>query len=174
MPAAMPLGPLRILATPRAAGGLILVASVAALAGAFYAQYVAGLEPCPLCLYQRYPYGATIVLGGLAAATAGRWPVLFLALAGIVLAGEAGLAAYHVGVEQGWFEGLAACTGAAGETPATLAELKAQLLAAPPPRCDVVPWSLFGVSMAGYNVIYAAVLAVIGGAAARLALRRRP
>ena len=169
-------GPLRIFATPRAAGGLILAASVAALAGAFYAQYVAGLEPCPLCLYQRYPYGATIVLGGLAVTTAGRgrWPALFLALAAVVLAGEAGLAAYHVGVEQGWFEGLAACAGAAGETPATLAELKAQLLVALPPRCDVVPWSLFGVSMAGYNVIYAAVLAVIGGAAARLALRRRP
>ncbi len=170
--------PLRILdcATPRAAGGLILAASVAALAGAFFAQYVAGLEPCPLCLYQRYPYAATILLAGLTVATAGRgrWPALFLALAGLVLAGESGLAFYHVGVEQGWFEGLAACTGAAGETPATIEELRAQLLAAPPPRCDEVPWSLFGISMAGYNVIYAAVLAIVGLADARLALRRRP
>lgn len=168
---------LRDIATPRAAGGLILAASLAALAGAFFAQYVGGLEPCPLCLYQRYPYAATIVLAGLAMATAGRgrWPALFLGVAGAVMMGEAGLAFYHVGVEQGWFEGLAACVGAAGETPATLEELRAQLLAAPPARCDVVPWSLFGISMAGFNVVYSAVLAVIGLAvAARLARRRTP
>lgn len=166
---------LRDIATPRAAGGLILAAAVAALAGAFFAQYVAGLEPCPLCLYQRYPYGAVIVLAGLAMATAGRgrWPVLFLGLAGVVLTGEAGLAFYHVGVEQGWFEALAACVGAAGETPPTLEELRAQLLAAPPPRCDVVPWSLFGISMAGYNVVYAAVLAGISLAATACLARRR-
>ena len=31
----------------------------------------------------------------------------------------------------------------------------------PPPPCDQVQWSLFGVSMAGYNMLYAALMAAI-------------
>ncbi len=161
--------------TLRAVAGLVLGGSAAALAAAFLAQYAGGLEPCPLCVYQRYPYGATIALGALALATAGRgrWPLTFVALAGGVFAGEAGLAFYHTGVEQGWFEGLAACAAAA-ETPDTLEDLRAQLFAAAPPRCDEVPWSLFGVSMAGYNFLYSAALAALSlGGAAALARKAR-
>ncbi len=145
--------------TPRAVAGLILLASVAALAAAFFAEIVAGLEPCPLCLYQRYPYGVTLVLGvaALAAAEQGRWPAALIALAGVAFTADAGIAYYHVGVEEGWYEGLAACAGGGG-TPATVEELQAQLPEAPP-RCDEVAWSLFGVSMAGYNMMYAASLA---------------
>ncbi len=159
--------------TPHSIAALIVGASVAALAAAFFAQYAAGLAPCPLCVYQRYPYGLTIALGALALAARGGWPVLLVALAGAVFAGEAGLAFYHVGVERGWFEGLAACAG--GATPDSLEELRAQLLGPAPPRCDEVPWALFGVSMAGYNVLYSAALAGLSlAAAATLARKARP
>jgi disulfide bond formation protein DsbB len=144
--------------TTRNLPGLIVGASVAALAGAFYSQYVWGLEPCLLCLYQRFPYGVTILLGIVA--LAGRWPLACIALAGAVLIGESGLAFFHVGVEQHWWAGLDACTQASA-TPDTTAELLTMLMDEPPPPCDQVPWSLFGISMAGYNVLYAAVLAVI-------------
>ncbi len=158
--------------TTRGLAGLILGASVAALAGAFFAQYAMGLEPCPLCLYQRFPYAATIVLGVLALAGRGRWPLLAIALAGAVFAGEAGLAFYHVGVEQHWWAGLDAC-GAAGATPETVDELRTLLLEAPPPPpCDEVRWSLFGVSMAGYNMLYGGVMAAISLAGAA-ALQRK-
>lgn len=143
--------------TTRNLAGLIALASVAALAGAFYSQYVWGLEPCPLCLYQRFPYGVTMLLGIIA--LAGRWPLACLALAGVVLIGESGLAFFHVGVEQHWWAGLDACTQARA-TPDTTAELLTMFMDEPPP-CDQVPWSLFGISMAGYNVLYAAVLATI-------------
>ena len=161
--------------TSRRLAGLILGASVAALAGAFFAEYVMGLAPCPLCLYQRFPYGATILLGAFALAGRGGWPLLAIALAGALFAGEAGLAFYHVGVEQHWWAGLDACAQA-GATPETVDELRTLLLdEPPPPPCDVVPWSLFGVSMAGYNVLYAAVLAGISlSGAARLARKARP
>ena len=158
----------------RALAGLILGASAVALGGAFFAQYALGLEPCPLCLYQRYPYGAAIVLGALALAMAGRgrWPVVLVGVAGAVFAGEAGLAFYHVGVEQEWWAGLQACTPA-GETPGTVDELKTLLLEElPPPPCDIVPWSLFGVSLAGYNALYAAGLAAISLAGAATLARK--
>lgn len=152
--------------------GLVVVASVAALAGAFYSQYVWGLEPCPLCLFQRYPYGVTIGLGLVA--LAGRWPLACVALAGLVFLGESGLALFHVGVEQHWWAGLDACAQA-GVTPDTTDELLTMLMEAPPaPPCDQVPWSLFGISMAGYNVLYAASLAAISlGGAATLARKAR-
>ncbi len=152
----------------RTIAALILAASLGALATALVAEYMFDLAPCPLCVYQRWPYVATALLAALAMATAtrGRWPALLVGLAGLVFAGESALAFYHVGVEQGWFEGLAACAGV-GETPDTLEALRAQLLEGPPPpRCDEPAWTLFGVSMAGYNVIYAAALAGFSGAAA--------
>ena len=160
--------------TSRTVGAAVVAASVAALAAAFFAQYVAGLEPCPLCIYQRYPYGLTIVLGALA--TAGRWPALFVGLAGVVFALGGGIALYHVGVEVGLVEGSAACLGTAGEAAATVEELRQQLLGTPPaPRCDEVAWSLFGISIAGFNVMYSAALATASlGVAATLAKRARP
>jgi len=160
------------LLTTRWVAGAVLGASAGALTVAFLSQYVGGLEPCTLCIYQRYPYGVAISLAFLALGVGGRLAVAAIALAAVVFAVDAGIAFYHVGVEQGWFAGLAACGGQAG-TPASLADLKAQLLATPPgPRCDEVPWSLFGVSMAGYNMLYAAALAVATFAAV-VALARR-
>ncbi len=159
--------------TPRAVAGLIVAASVAALAAAFLAQYIGGLEPCPLCVYQRYPYGLTIAFGALALATTGRgqWPALFVGLSGAAFAAGGAIAVYHAGVEQGWFEGLAACAAGA-ETPDTLEDLRAQLLAAAPPRCDEAPWSLFGISIAGYNALYSAALAALSLASVAVLVRK--
>ncbi len=158
----------------RTIAALILAASLGALVGALVAEHVYELAPCPLCIYQRWPYVATALLAALAmaSATRGRLPALLVGLGCLVFAGESVLAFYHVGVEQGWFEGLAACAGA-GETPATLEALCAQLLEGPPPpRCDEPAWTLFGISMAGYNVVYAAVLAGFSGAAAVIMAKR--
>jgi len=153
--------------------------AVAALGAALVAQYVFDLRPCVLCVYQRWAYVAA-GLAGIAALTILRAPgrgqgqAILIGLAALAFAAGAAIAGFHVGVEQGWFEGLAACAGA-GETPTTLEALRAELLEGPPPpRCDEPAWTLFGISMAGYNVIYAAVLAGFSGAAAVImAMRAR-
>lgn len=49
----------------------------------------------------------------------------------------------------------------------TIEELRAQILAAPVVRCDEVPWSLFAISMAGYNVLASLGLFVASAIAAR-------
>jgi len=152
---------------PWAAPALILAASAAALAFAFTAQYGFGLEPCVLCLYQRWPFAIAVLLGGLglALAATGRSPAWVLALAGAVFLANAGLAFYHVGVEQHWWQGTAECTAEIGRA-RSLAELKAQVLAAPLVRCDEVAWSLFGLSMAAWNVALSAALALFSLVAA--------
>ncbi|MCZ6522408.1 MAG: disulfide bond formation protein B [Alphaproteobacteria bacterium] len=158
------------MAQPRHAPLLILLASLAVLGGAFAFQYIGGLDPCILCIYQRFPYGATIGLGAIALVLAhrGRRGALpwLLGLSAIAFAVGGGIAAYHVGVEQHWWRGTAAC-GASGAVATTIEELRRQIMNAPIVRCDEVPWSLFGVSMAGYTVLMSAALATFSLWAAR-------
>lgn len=148
---------------PRIAAALVVAVGVFALGAAFAFQYIGGLAPCILCIWQRYPYGAAIALGAVAVLLAGRPRAVraLIALAGLVLLADAAIAAFHVGVEQKWWEGTAECGGNLG-TGLSADDLKAQLLAAPVVRCDEVPWSLFGISMAGYNFL----LAMLSGLAA--------
>jgi disulfide bond formation protein DsbB len=155
---------------------LVLVsAAVAALAGALVAEYGFGLKPCELCLAQRVPYVAVLVLAGLALGLplpANR-RALLLALCALALAIDGGIAVYHVGVEQHWWTGPSACTSG-GPQAGSAGQLKA-LLAGPvamPVQCDAVPWSLFGVSMAGYNIAYAWACAAFAAWAAGWTRRR--
>lgn len=153
---------------PKAHAWLIAGAILAALMMALLAQYGAGLAPCELCHWQRYAYLvalalalATIALGGSA-----QRRRLFLALTGVALLGVAGIAAYHVGIEQHWWAGSSTCTG--GDfSGLTGAELEAAILAAPLVRCDEPAWELFGISMAGYNILYALGLAAFAFKGAR-------
>jgi disulfide bond formation protein DsbB len=80
-------------------------------------------------------------------------------LLALVFAAGTALAFYHVGVELHWFAGPSACTASAG-TPSTLEALKAQLLHQQPVRCDEPAWALFGISLAGWNLL--ASLAMVG------------
>ena len=80
-----------------------------------------------------------------------------LALCGLALLVTCGYGVYHVGVEQGWF--ASAC--AAPTTGGSLEDIKAQIMDAPLTRCDEVPWSLIGVSLAGWNAIASAVMAAV-------------
>ena len=135
---------------------LLGLASLAALAVALALQFLGGLEPCPLCIEQRYPY-----LGVIAAAVLGLWlgrPRVFLALAALILLFEIGLAGYHVGIEQGWLALPASC---AALEPATSIEQLRQQLATAPARCDQVAFTLLGLSLSAWNGIYALALLAV-------------
>ncbi len=143
----------------------ILAASVGALAMAYAAQYAFGLEPCILCLYQRVPYALAGVLGlgalllpsGEKGEQAWAWAV---AACGAVFLTGSGIAFYHVGVEQHWWVSAAACGGpGGGDAPKTVDELRQLLAQKPPQACDQVDWTLFGLTMATYNVAASLALA---------------
>jgi disulfide bond formation protein DsbB len=151
-----------------------IAASVAALSGALASQYLGGLQPCILCLYQRWPYVAAIALGLLALGLRRRnrmFP-LVLALTALALFVTAAIAAFHVGVERQWWAGTDAC-GGGPDLDLSFEAFKEQLLAAPLVACDRVAWSLFGISMAGYNFLYATACGLVMVQAARQAARRR-
>ena len=136
-------------------------AAIAALCVAWIAQYGFGLAPCELCYWQRYGYWAAIAVGVVAifmpAQSAARRALLWLlALAFLV---TAGIALFHVGVEQKWWQGLATCSGDLGGAAST-EDILSAIENAPIVRCDEPAFVLFGISMAGYNLILALALAL--------------
>src|SRR5579864_8009339 len=97
--------------TPRAFAGFVLTASGVVLGAALASQYWGGLAPCELCLLQRWPWAAAILLSFVALLAGSRpaLPWVALVLAALFALG-ASIAFYHVGVEQHWFAGPSACT----------------------------------------------------------------
>jgi disulfide bond formation protein DsbB len=136
----------------------VLVASAVVLGGALLSQYWGGLAPCELCLMQRWPWAVAIVISFVATMVGSRpalrWVALLLAADFAI--GSA-LAFYHTGVEQHWFAGPSACSGAATAAD-TIEALKAQILHQQPVRCDEAAWSLWGVSLAGWNLLASLVM----------------
>ncbi len=135
-----------------AAGG-----SLALLAGAFVFQAL-GYAPCKLCLWQRWPHGAAIALGGLVILLG---PMLLLGIAGALAAlTTAGIGFYHTGVERGYWEGPTSCTGSgnglAGLSGTDLLSTDVQNDIV---MCDEVAWAFAGFSMASWNAIFSLVLA---------------
>jgi disulfide bond formation protein DsbB len=144
-------------AAGRAARWLALLVPLGLLGGAYVSQYGFGLYPCEMCWWQRYPHFAAIPLALLGIARPDlRWPTLLAALA-IGISGAIG--AFHAGVEYGWWEGLTACSTTASR-PAGTSALDA-IMNAPIVRCDVAPWTLLGVSLAGYNFLISGAAAVL-------------
>ena len=138
----------------------VLVTSAIVMATVLLSQYWGGLAPCELCLSERWPWDVAIVIAFVATMGGSRpaLPWVALLLAGVFAMGSL-LAFYHVGVEQHWFAGPSACT--AGATPQTLDALRAQLLHQQPVRCDEPEWTLFGVSLAGWNLLASLIMAAI-------------
>lgn len=149
---------------PGQAPALLLLASAGALIFAFVAQYGFGLEPCVLCLYQRWPYAAAILFMGLAVALP-AWRFRLLGLAALAFAVGGGIGVYHVGVEQHWWAGTEACAG--GGPAKTVEELQRQILGRRPVRCDEPSFIFLGLSMAGWNALLSAILAGASLAALR-------
>jgi disulfide bond formation protein DsbB len=136
----------------------VLAASAIVLGAALLSEYWGGLTPCELCLLQRWPWGVAIVIAFIATMVGSRpalpWVALLLAAVFVV---SSGLGLYHVGVEQHWFAGPIACSGAATAAD-TLEALKAQILHQQPVRCDEPVWSLWGISLAGWNLLASVVM----------------
>lgn len=135
------------------AGALAALCSAALLAGVLVFQYGFDLPPCPLCIQQRYPHGAALILGLGAFFTTGRVQLSFALLAAAALSITGGIGAYHAGVEFGWWAGPNGCTGVDGAGAGSVDDLLSQIEGQSVIRCDEAPWTLFNISLAGYNAI---------------------
>jgi disulfide bond formation protein DsbB len=139
------------------AGGI----SAALLVGALAFQYLGGLAPCEMCIWQRWPHGAAILFGliggGLVVARAVPASLArtfaVLAILGLAVSGAIGI--FHAGVEWKLWPGPTECTGF-GYVPGRDDFKPLQIV-----RCDEAQWRLFGISLAGYNAIFSLAAALL-------------
>lgn len=143
----------------------IIIISGAALAAAVLSEILLGLEPCRLCIHQRWGFVAAIACAvfGLILRNRQKPAASMAGLSGLSFLATAAIAAYHTGVEQKWWkssvEGCSVPTGFSTQDPNWMDNL----MATPSARCDEIPWQdpLLGLSMANYNIILCLGLFVI-------------
>ncbi len=135
--------------------------SAGLLLGAFGFQHLGGMAPCKLCLWQRWPHGAAILIGIAALLVPGRLLPLLGALAALSTAAIGG---YHTGVERGWWEGPTSCTGSGLDvSQMSVSELlpSASSNTSNLVLCSEVVWEFLTLSMASWNAILSGVLACL-------------
>jgi len=151
-----------------------LAASLALLGAAHAFERFGGLAPCNLCLKQREVYWGAVAI----ALTATLWhlvsrgsrgtPRIAAFLLAVVFATGAITAVFHMGGEMKWWELPATCSGGGDVNLEGLAALA--LGTGPiekPVFCDAVTWRFLGLSMAGWNALISAALAVFSLLAAK-------
>ena len=132
----------------------LIAAAAGPLGTAYIAEFAFGYEPCVLCLYQRIPYGIIAMMGiATLFVTRGDLKRHLVLFAGLVFFVGTAVALYHVGVEQHWWTSAAPC-GASGAAVTTTEDLFAALQTKTEKSCGDIDWTLFGVSMATYNVAF--------------------
>ena len=145
---------------------LVLLIGTAAIASAWFFELVLGYRPCALCLQQRTPYYVGLPIAAVAlimSAFGARVHLLKAGLIAIFLAFVFGaaLAAWHAGIEWGFWPGPADCSGRSGGGPALAQDLLGAMKATRVVSCTDAAWRLFGLSLAGWNALVSMVLAAI-------------
>lgn len=141
-----------------------LLGSGALLASAHAFERFAGLTPCALCLQQRdWHWGVVVVslIALIALRYRPQWARWVAVLVGLAALGAAGMAAYHVAVEQHWV--IAQCDARIDANDISVIDFGEPVRAV---RCDDIAWQMFGISMAGYNSIISALMALASFAVA--------
>ena len=159
------------------AAAIVFLVGLATMGGFFFFEYVLGYPPCPLCLDQRMAFYVGVPLAALlwlgAGHGAARKVLLlgFLVIAALML-WNTGLAAFHAGVEWKLWQGPTDCSGPLNSL-GSVGGLMQKLQSIKIVRCDEAAWRMFGISMAGYDVLISLFLAIAAGLGAKVA-RARP
>ena len=127
--------------------------ALALILGALGFQYICGVVPCEMCHWQRWPHIAAAIIGliGIAFARDKARALAWTVIALVLVSGLIGL--YQSGMQWGFLPGPTACSGHRFVMGSAMV---------PEVQCDVVTWSLFGLSLATYNAIFSFLLAGLG------------
>ncbi len=141
---------------------LITLTSLGSLAFALILEHVFDVAPCILCTYQRVPFVITagFALFGFAAPLPPPRHRVIVSICAFVFAVGAGIATYQVGIEQSWWSGTPGCTGES-LAEITLTDLRNAVTTKPAVRCDDVPFTIFGLSLAALNALFSGFLSLL-------------
>tara|TARA_B100000963_G_scaffold353488_1_gene368229 strand:+ start:1130 stop:1603 length:474 start_codon:yes stop_codon:yes gene_type:complete len=137
----------------------ILIFSILSLSIAYFVELILLHKPCNLCLIERYPYIAAIILISLYfIINKFEKPIFFIILLMFIFGSV--ISFYHVGIEQGFFNESFVCD--LNDTKDLSKEnLLKQLEESTPISCKNVTFRLFGFSLATINTIISIILSAI-------------
>ena len=135
--------------------GIFLI-SLLSLIIALYIEYVMGIKPCKLCLYQRIPYLILLFISILGYIYNKKSLWIYLSI--LVFFLSAIVSGYHVGIENGIFEELKVCKNDLDvlNKEDLLNSLKNQNIS-----CKEVPIKLYNLSLATINLILSSTVVVV-------------
>jgi disulfide bond formation protein DsbB len=130
------------------------LSALALLLGALGFQYIGGIAPCEMCHWQRWPHIAAALIGifGVSLAHNKTRALAWTAILLVLVSGLIGF--YQSGMQWGILPGPSACSGHRFVLGSAMV---------PEVQCDVVTWSLFGLSLATYNAVFSFLIAGLGG-----------
>ena len=137
----------------------ILVFSILSLSIAYFMQYVLGHEPCNLCIIERIPYIAGIILISLIFIL-NKYQKIISSLILIFFIFGAVVSFYHFGIEQGFFSESLICELTNSEA-LNKEELLNQLKKVEIVSCKDVTFRFLGLSLATINTIISLILSGI-------------
>jgi disulfide bond formation protein DsbB len=151
---------------PALAGHIVYLAAAAlALGGAWSLQIFWDLYPCPLCLEQREPWYAGVMISAIVltvpfiAPQGAVWKMRGLVPMMALLGWGLYKSTEHVGVEYGWWASSCVLPGGGGG-PQTIEDLLRGVATDTAVPCDAVQWEFLGVTLAGYNFLMQALVLV--------------
>ena len=137
----------------------ILAFSILSLSIAYFIQYILGHKPCNLCIIERIPYIAAIILISLIFIL-NRYQKIISSLILIFFIFGAVVSFYHFGIEQGFFSESLVCD-LGNSQPINKEELLNQLKKAEIVSCKDVTFRFLGLSLATINTIISIILSGI-------------
>lgn len=147
-----------MLANPPVIYGFIIGTCLIAVGLAIASEIFLGLEPCVMCIYQRWGFVVAALFAMIGLAFYKKTPLtapLFTALSGLAFLGNGAVALYHSGVEQKWWvSAVEGCAVPGFDNNSSQSWLE-NIMSAPSKPCDEIAWQdpIIGLSMANYNVI---------------------
>ena len=137
----------------------ILAFSILSLSIAYFIQYVLGHKPCNLCIIERIPYIAAIILISLIFIL-NRYQKIISSLILIFFIFGAVVSFYHFGIEQGFFSESLVCD-LGNSQPTNKEDLLNQLKKVEIVSCKDVTFRFLGLSLATINTIISIILSGI-------------
>ena len=137
----------------------ILAFSILSLSIAYFIQYILGHKPCNLCIIERIPYIAAIILISLIFIL-NRYQKIISSLILIFFIFGSVVSFYHFGIEQGFFSESLVCD-LGNSQPINKEELLNQLKKAEIVSCKDVTFRFLGFSLATINTIISIILSGI-------------
>ena len=138
----------------------IVAFSFLSLSIAYFIQYILGHEPCNLCLIERIPYLASLILISLIFII-NKFEKLISSIVLLFFIFGSVVSFYHVGIEQGFFSESFVCDLGSLKENVSKEDLLKQLQNKTPISCKDVTFTLFGLSLATINTVISILLSGI-------------